>query len=88
MLLAYILGSVIAITVLLIVGIHGGSEWCRSVFRAWDYLGAAICGGDGKHSISAYLGRGTTIWHRVGRFIVDAMFGQGHCEEAAKKEFR
>lgn len=63
-------------------------SWCRNVFRAWDYLGAALLGGDGQHSISAYCG---VAIHQGGalRFVgyaIDRLFGQGHCVGAARQE--
>ena len=86
----YLLAAVVAITVLLIAGIAADSPWCKSVFRAWDYLGAALFGGDGKHSISAYCGRvmlqgGPWVLDVLG-LIINAIFGSLHCENAARRE--
>lgn len=83
---AYLLGLIFAITGLLLVGSALGIERCRCMFRAWDYLGAAMLGGDGRHSISAYCGAGKAVAHAVGRWLIDGIFGKGHCEEAARKE--
>ena len=67
------------------------TPWCRAVFRPWDYLGAAIFGGDGRHSISAYCGRAVEergLW--ILQFLarrIDSLFGQGHCKKAWMEEF-
>jgi hypothetical protein len=86
----YLLAAIVAITVLLIAGIAADSPWCKSVFRAWDYLGAAIFGGDGRHSISAYCGRaqrdnGPGALQDLA-VVIDFIFGKDHCVEAANRE--
>lgn len=85
--LAYLLVAIVLITAILLIGYGAtGLAWFKNVFRAWDYLGAAILGGDGRHSISAYCGARDTAAHRIGRFAIDTLFGVGHCAEAAKRE--
>ena len=86
----YLLVAVAAITVALLVGIYLDIQWCRNVFRPWDYLGAALFGGDGKHSISAYCGRvmlkgGPWVLDVLG-LVINAIFGALHCENAARRE--
>ncbi len=83
---AYLLAAIILITVALLVGIVLGSSWCKSVFRSWDYLGAAIFGGDGIHSISAYTGAHAYPGAAYIEPLVDGIFGKGHCAGAARKE--
>lgn len=94
--LFYLLVTVAAITVGLLAGIVLDFQWCRNVFRPWDYLGAAIFGGDGKHSISAYCGRAMlaegqpTAWQIVLVLlggVINGIFGSLHCQDAARKEF-
>lgn len=82
----YLLVAIAAITAVLLAGIWFDIQWCRNVFRPWDYLGAALFGGDGKHSISAYCGANNTVIHRIGRTIIDGLFGKGHCTQAALRE--
>ncbi len=92
----YLLVAIAAITVALLAGIWLDIQWCRNVFRPWDYLGAAIVGGDGKHSISAYCGRAmlnksSRVAVRIalgllGR-LINLIFGSQHCQDAARKEF-
>mgnify|MGYP001591248024 CR=1 FL=1 len=85
--LLYLLILIVAITGLLMIGYDAtGIAWFKNVFRAWDYLGAAILGGDGKHSISAYCGARDGISHQLGRWIIDGTFGKGHCWVAARRE--
>lgn len=85
--LAYLIGADIALGGLLLAawGITG-IAWFKNVFRGWDYFNAALAGGDGRHSISAYCGANNTIIHRVARWGIDAVFGRGHCYQAAVKE--
>lgn len=81
----YVLAAIVGVTCLLLAGFAvTGLAWFKNVFRAWDYLGAALFGGDGRHSISAYCGARPSL-HAL-RVIVDALFGKGHCFQAAKKE--
>lgn len=85
--LAYLLGlDLMAGGLLLLAYGVTGLEWFKSVFRAWDYGHAAIAGGDGKHSVSAYCGANNTRIHRIGRAIIDGLFGTGHCTQAALRE--
>lgn len=86
----YLMIVVAAITAALLAGIWLDIRWCRNVFRPWDYLGAAVFGGDGRHSISAYCGRaklngGPRVLVWIGG-VIDARFGAGHCTDAARNE--
>lgn len=86
----YLLAAIAGITALLVAGIAADIQWCRNVFRPWDYLGAALFGGDGKHSISAYCGRvmlkgGPWVLDVLG-LVINAIFGALHCENAARRE--
>lgn len=67
-----------------------GIEWFKSNFRAWDHWQAALFGGDGRHSVSAYCGRAMLNggpWVLIGIGIsINAVFGALHCEDAARKE--
>lgn len=92
----YLLFAIAAITVLLLAGILVDIQWCRNVFRPWDYLGAAVLGGDGKHSISAYCGRAmlsedpptpANIALVLLGGLINRIFGSLHCENAARKEW-
>lgn len=89
--LAYLLGVDLMAGGLLLLG-YGvtGIAWFKSVFRAWDYGHAAIAGGDGKHSVSAYCGRvmlkgGPWVLDVLG-LVINAIFGALHCENAARRE--
>ena len=89
--LFYLLGADLALGGALLLG-YGltGAEWFKSNFRAWDHQQAAIFGGDGKHSVSAYCGRAilnggprSLVWGGIG---INAIFGALHCENAARRE--
>lgn len=94
--LLYVLAAIVVITVVLLAGVAARIEWCRRVFRAWDYLGAALGGGDGRHSISAYCGRAmlsedpptpANIALVLLGGLINGIFGSLHCENAARKEW-
>ena len=82
----YLLAFDLAVWALLVLGAAADIQWCRSSFRGWDFFHAALLGGDGKHSISAYCGAYRTPPHLLGRWAIDLLFGRGHCHEAAVKE--
>lgn len=90
--LAYVALACLAITLVLLAGIGARVPHCRELFRAWDNLGAALAGGDGRHSISAYCGRhhanGTSWICGVLLYAaINKVFGAAHCDNAYRAEF-
>lgn len=82
----YIFATIVLITALLLLGAVLRVVWCQNVFRAWDHLGAALFGGDGEHSISAYTGARAYAGAAYVEVLIDGIFGEGHCRAAARKE--
>lgn len=76
----------VVIPVTLLIGVVFGSVWAKNIFRAGDKTVAAVLGFSGFYSLSAECGAGVTRGCKVGRVLIDAVFGAGHCVGAAKDE--
>lgn len=69
-----------------LIGYGLGCAYARNIFRAADKLAAAAGGKSGYYTVSAECGASKTKLGAVGRALIDSVFGQGHCVEAAKDE--
>lgn len=69
-----------------LIGYGLGWKYARNVFRAADKFIAAAGGKSGYYTVSAECGASKTKLGAVGRALIDSVFGQGHCAEAAKDE--
>ena len=78
--------GILAVPALLLLGIAAGSEWCKNLFRAGDKTVAAFFGWDGFHTVSAQCGASTRFLPQAVGSLIDLAFGEGHCEQAARKE--
>lgn len=76
----------VTIICVLVLGILLDIRWCKNVFRAGSKLVAAIAGGSGFATFSAECGARGHPFFRACRRGIDAIFGRGHCEQAARKE--
>lgn len=60
-----------------------------NVLVALDQTANAVLGGRFDETISGTIGRALAAgrrWARIARFLVDGVFGQGHCARQARYE--
>jgi hypothetical protein len=78
-----------ALIVLLIDILAGADKRAKTIAIAFDEVGNTIFGGQPNVTISEKTGNALLegkLWAKIAAFVIDGMFGKGHCLSNATKK--